>query len=404
MLHSSFRLEEIVNIKTLQIIQDKFTELTYLAAVITDAEGQPVTVPSNFRRICRLIRSNPTGYQRCMESDAIGGREARRQCKPYVYTCHAGLVDLAAPIIVNSQYTGVFLCGQVFLPGQSPEILVADFLKRNSYLGLEKALAAELLGEVRVTDEENIKVAAEFLILMTNYIVEMGIANIVQEQLMAEMKAKSELEKLLRETEYKALQAQINPHFLFNSLNTIARLAYQEGAVKTERVVYSLAELLRLSIKNVDLISTIGEEIRYIKEYILIQETRFGDRIRFSINIEAGLDNVKIPNMVLQPLVENAIIHGLDSKGDGGVLDITVSKAGECVECVIFDNGAGIPSDLLKMLQEQQNTSASRQTTGLGIANVHRRIQYYYGEDYGVTLESKRGAGTRVRIKIPLIR
>ena len=403
MIHNSFKLAEIVNIKTLQIIQDKFTELTMLAAVITDADGQPVTVPSNFRRICRYIRSSPEGYQRCMESDAIGGREALRQCKPYVYTCHAGLADLAAPIIVDNQYIGVFLCGQVFLPEQFQDKLVADFMERNSYLGLDEAVVEELLREVTVISEENVKTAAEFLLLMTNYIVEMGIANIMQQQLMAEMKAKSELEKLLRESEYKALQAQVNPHFLFNSLNTIARLAYMEGASKTEIVVYSLADLLRNSLKNVDVISTIGEEIRYVKEYILIQEIRFGDRIKFRVNVDDVLINAKIPNMVLQPLVENAIIHGLDSKGDGGILNVSVTKAGECMECVIFDNGVGIPSELLEVLHKHKSSSKSGQITGLGITNVHRRIQYYFGEDYGVSIESERGTGTKVKVKIPYI-
>lgn len=403
MIHNSFKLDEIVNIKNLQIIQDKFTELTSLAAVITNADGQPVTEPSNFRRICRFIRSSPEGHARCMESDAIGGREARRQSKPYVYTCHAGLTDLAAPIIVNNQYIGVFLCGQVFLSGSFRNKLVDDFMKRNRYLALEEDEVKELLREVTVISEENVKTGAEFLMLMTKYIVEMGIANIVQQQLMAEMNAKAELEKLLRESEYKALQAQVNPHFLFNSLNTIARLAYMEGASKTETVVYSLADLLRNSLKNVDILSTIGEEIRYVKEYILIQEMRFGDRIEFRVGVDEGIINAKIPNMVLQPLVENAVIHGLDSKGEGGILDVSVTKEEECIECVVYDNGIGIRPDLLETLRKHKNVSKSGQITGLGIANVHRRIQYYFGEDFGISIESEREAGTRVKVKIPYI-
>lgn len=402
-MYNNYKLEEIVNIKTLQIIQNKFTDLTSLAAVITNAEGYPVTELSNFRKICHHIRSTPQGYRRCMESDAIGGREALRLCKPYVYTCHAGLTDLAAPIIVNNQYIGVFLCGQVYLPEQKEEMQTSYFMERNKYLGLKEDVVHELLKEVAVTTEENIKTAAEFLMLMTNYIIEMGIANIVQQQLLAEIKAKAELEKLLRESEYKALQAQVNPHFLFNSLNTIARLAYLEGAPKTETVVYSLADLLRNSLKNVDVISTINEEIRYIKEYILIQEVRFGDRIEFRLNIDEKVINAKIPNMVIQPLVENAIIHGLDSKAEGGILSISVIRAGNNLEIIIYDNGVGIPPDFLEVLNKHKHVSKSGQITGLGIANVHRRIQYYFGENYGVSIVSDQENGTKVKVKIPYL-
>ncbi|MEW6624443.1 MAG: PocR ligand-binding domain-containing protein [Bacillota bacterium] len=245
----SFSMEDIINIGVLQEIQDRFAEVTGLAAVIANSEGKPITNPSNFSSFCKYIRSSPRGFDCCVASDARGGKEAMLRRKTYIYTCHAGLTDLAAPIIVNNHYMGVFLCGQILLP-ESSDTDPESIWKRNIKLGLDKQLLLEKFSGIETTTENKIKAAAELLIIMTNYIVEMGIANIVQKQLMSEMKAKSELEKILKDTEYKALKSQINPHFLFNSLNTIARLAMLEGAEKTQEIIFVLASLLRNSLKN----------------------------------------------------------------------------------------------------------------------------------------------------------
>jgi ligand-binding sensor protein/two-component sensor histidine kinase len=398
----SFRLEEIINIKILQEIQDKFAEVTGLAAVITNAEGKPVTKPSNFSKFCQYIRSSPAGLKCCMNSDAKGGREAMQRREAVVYTCHTGLTDLAAPIIVNNQYMGVFLCGQILLP-DSPMHNPQVIWERNKRLALDREILLERFKEIETTTENKIKAAAELLIIMTNYIVEMGIANIVQKQLMSEMKAKTELERILRETEYKALQSQINPHFLFNSLNTIARLALTEGANKTQEVIYALSDLLRNSLKNSDKIISLQEEIKYIKEYLLIQETRFSDRIKVFFDIDDQTLTTKLPSMTLQPLVENAIVHGLEPKKDGGILRITARRADDQVMIEISDTGMGIPRSKVEKLLIRKDMNSSGQITGLGVANVHRRIQYHFGEEYGLKIESRLTHGTKVTVTIPFL-
>ncbi|MDN5324170.1 MAG: hypothetical protein PWQ67_2624 [Clostridia bacterium] len=401
MNNSSFLLEEIVDISILQEIQDKFAEATGLAAVITNAEGNPVTAPSNFSKFCKYIRSSQMGWQRCVMSDAKAGKEALHRGKTFIYTCPSGLTDLASPIIVNNQYMGVFLCGQIqlFHNVLSPE----EIRKRNYDLGLEMDLLIDNYKEIEIIDENKVKASAELLMLMTNYIVKMGIVNIVQQQLMSEMKAKSELEKILRETEYKALKSQINPHFLFNILNTIVSLANLEEAPKTQEVAYALSELLRNSLKNTDKVVNFKEEIDYVKKYLFIQETRFGDRIKIFFDIDEKIINTKLPAMTLQPLVENAIVHGLEPKKVGGILRITAFLDNNNVVIEISDTGLGMPKSIINEIFTEKYNNKGGHVTGLGIYNVHRRIQYHFGEEYGLQIESRINQGTKVKIIIPFI-
>lgn len=400
-VYPGLTLADIVNVKVLQEIQDKFSDATGLAAVIVDSAGQPVTKPSNFTQFCNLIRSTPPGLSRCMGSDDCGGRMAASQLCPSVYRCHAGLIDLGAPISINKQHLGGFLAGQVILPDDGHNI-ANSVLNGIADLNLNKSVVLDTLAEIRVVPEERIKAAADLLYIMTNYIVEIAMANITQKQLMDELKAKADLEKVLRETELKALQSQVNPHFLFNTLNTIARLALLEEAPRTQEVVYALSDLLRNNLRNIDEMVTVDEEIQYIKNYLLIQKMRFGDRIQATIEIPGLLLEQKIPVMTLQPLVENAIIHGLEPKRGGGNIHISGSLHGKQYELSITDTGVGVTnSQIERIFRNEKRVSGKGQTTGLGIINVHKRIQHYLGPECGLSLSGEQDRGTTVKISLP---
>ena len=397
----SLTLADIVNVKVLQEIQDKFSDATGLAAVIVDSAGQPVTTPSNFTRLCELIRSTPAGLRRCMGSDDCGGRMAASQLCPSVYRCHAGLIDLGAPIRIHQQHLGGFLAGQVILPHDGGGI-ANEVLTKVDDLKLDEEMVLDMLTELQVVPEKRVKAAADLLYIMTNYIVEIAMANITQTQLMDELKAKADLEKVLRETELKALQSQVNPHFLFNTLNTIARLALIEDAPRTQEVVYALSDLLRNNLRNIDEMVTVDEEIQYINNYLLIQKMRFGDRIQATIQLPTALMEQKIPVMTLQPLVENAIIHGLEPKREGGTIYISGGIHGSHYELHIADTGVGITDNQIeRIFRNEKKGSGKGQTTGLGIINVHKRIQHYFGQDCGLTINGAQAQGTTVTISLP---
>jgi len=401
-----FSLTNIVKIDILQNILDKFADATGLAAVVADREGVPVTEPSNFTDFCKIIRASEQGRRRCMLSDAHGGMKAKEIGGPYIYHCHSGLIDLAAPIIVEGQFIGTILCGQVVLTEEVKTRNVEEMIAcRTRDLNVDKEKLMRCFKKIEAIPKSRVHAAAELLSIVANYIVEMGVANIFHQELIEEIKARRELEQLLQNTELKALQSQINPHFLFNTLNTIARLALLENARQTEEVAYALSDLLRYSLRNIEEIVTLEKELDCVKKYLLIQKVRFGDRIKTRIDVEKELMETPIPLLTIQPIVENAIIHGLELKKRGGELRINGVLDENRVVIEVIDNGLGIPREKLKNLfKKKKKICKGGHTTGLGLMNVHKRLQHYFGPEFGLNVDSQVGKGTTVKITIPFKR
>jgi len=396
-----FTLLDFVNTKILNSIQDKFTQITGVHCVIADTEGQPLTKIDMFTRFCKLIRSIPDGKSRCEKCDRIKSMEAARKGEAIYYKCHAGLIDAAMPIVVNNQHMGNFLCGQVAL--EDDPLIIDDIKQRVRDFYIDESVLVAYLEDIEVVSKEKLITALEMMTLMTNYIAEMGAANIAQKQLMNEMKAKADLQNLLRETEYKALLAQINPHFLFNCLNTIGNVALLEEAHKTQELIYAMSDILRNLLKKTDKIVTLDEEMKYVNDYLMIQQARFGDRIQVIIEVDDELLRIKLPKFTVQPLVENAIMHGLEPKKEGGILTIKAFSQNDTLVIDVIDTGAGIPEDrMVEMRDKNFEKTSGGQMTGVGLANVHQRIRHYYGPKYGLELDNRPVHGCRVRVMVPL--
>jgi len=401
-----FSMANIVKIDILQDIQDKFADATGLAAVIVDVEGVPITKPSNFTDFCKIIRASERGRKRCMLSDAHGGMKAKEVGGPYIYHCHSGLIDLAAPITVKGQFIGTILCGQVVLAEELKTRNVEEMITcRTRDLEVDTKKLMRCFKKIEVSPKNRAHAAAELLSIVANYIVEMGTANIFQRELIEEIKARRELEQLLRNAELKALQSQINPHFLFNTLNTIARLAFLENAPQTEEVAYALSDLLRYSLRNIEEIVPLEKELECVKKYLLIQKVRFEDRIKIRLDVEEEIMKTPIPLLTIQPIVENAIVHGLELKKRGGELRINGVLDENRVVIEVIDNGVGIPREkLINLLKKGKKTPESGHTTGLGLMNVNKRLQHYFGPEFGLSVDSQVGKGTTVKITVPFKR
>ena len=202
-----------------------------------------------------------------------------------------------------------------------------------------------------------------------------------------------------RKSELKALQSQINPHFLYNTLDSIIWMA--EGK-KNEEVVLmtaSLARLLRQSISNEDEVVPIAQEIEYARGYLTIQKMRYKDKMEFQIDVDPSILHINLIKLVLQPIIENAIYHGLKYKESKGLLQVKgYMKDGNAVLQVI-DNGVGMDADTLAHIYDKHKVNY--QSNGVGVYNVQKRLQLYYGSDYGIVYESERGKGTTATITIP---
>lgn len=400
-------LKNVIDVEVLQEIQDKFATATGLAAITVDYRGNPVTRYSNFSTFCKLIRSNHICREACYQSDAHGGLEAARKRKPYIYRCHAGLVDFAVPIIVKDQYLGSLLAGQAKV--ENDKFMKLDKIMKEVYNWKNDQEILKAYEHIVHISYNKLVAAAQMMFIVSNYIVEKCINSFVQQELnskklelMEEMKKRVELEKEIKDLELKALQSQVNPHFLFNSLNTIARLALIEKANKTEEIVYALSDILRYTLKNVNRIVTIEEEVMHIERYMKIQSIRFGDRINFKIHIPDEIKKVKIPFMTLQPLVENAVIHGIEPKVDGGTIIVRGKSTHNQVIIEILDDGVGIPNEKLKdMLSNKQHSEDITNSIGIGLSNVNERLCYYFGSECRLKIESSIDVGTTIKVIIP---
>jgi len=210
-----------------------------------------------------------------------------------------------------------------------------------------------------------------------------------------------------RKAELKALQAQINPHFLYNTLNAITWQAVDQGASDISVMSNSLGKFFRIALSKGSEIITIGEELEHITSYLAIQEIRYKSKMVYRIEVEDDIRELYIIKLVLQPLVENAIYHGIKLKETPGFIHITVHRLagkdmGPVIKICVADNGPGIEDEKLNQINNNLKSGIIDRESGYGIYNVNERLRLYYGQAFGLTYESKYGEGTRAVMIIPV--
>lgn len=204
-----------------------------------------------------------------------------------------------------------------------------------------------------------------------------------------------ELEFLLAQNEVKSLEKQIKPHFLFNTLNLVARLIYLGKSEESLEVVYALSKLLRYTLEKKELVR-LRDEVQYVKNYLFIQQSRYGDALKYQMDISENILNCLIPTLALQPLVDNAIKHGLEPKGGGSIL-IFGRRDGNQVVLKVIDDGVGFEEEK-NPLKQGAGKAAS---IGSGLQNIKKRLQFYYGDDFKLNIVSRPEKGTEVSIILP---
>ncbi|WP_058308656.1 sensor histidine kinase [Gracilibacillus massiliensis] len=224
------------------------------------------------------------------------------------------------------------------------------------------------------------------------------------QSLIKEIKDQSEQEMLMKDLELKHLQNQIHPHFLFNTLNTVSKMAYLEDARSTSNLIDSLASMMRHSLGDLKKFVHLQDELKMVTDYVHIQRMRFMERIEFHVDPLADHLNVAIPRLTLQPLVENAFIHGLEALEDGGRIDVLIHESDTVVVIEVCDNGIGISPEKQAKLIKMEDDQHIGHVTGIGLANVIKRLQLFYQKENVLEIESEVGKGTVIRLKIPKYR
>ena len=207
-------------------------------------------------------------------------------------------------------------------------------------------------------------------------------------------------QKQIRNAELEALQQQINPHFLYNTLASIKFLVQQGSKEEAAATINALISLLQNAIGHVSETITIGQELVNLRNYVFINQKRYGDRIKVSYFAAPDCLQYHIPRLILQPFIENSFFHAFNRKPEGSI-HVMVWREGELLICEVVDNGDGMEVTVDSALPNVKN---KRQLfTGIGVRNVNERIKLIYGEAYGVSISSERGEGTKVRIVLPLV-
>jgi len=202
----------------------------------------------------------------------------------------------------------------------------------------------------------------------------------------------AQLETRLAEAQLQALQRQLHPHFLFNTLHTISALMHR-NIEAADAMLARLSDLLRLTLDQVGTqVVTLKEELDFVEKYLEIERTRFGDRLQVRIDAEPGTLDASVPNFILQPLVENALRHGVGPKLGGGSVEVTTQRIGDRLRLVVRDDGRGVPPEKLNAFN-----------TGVGLGNTRSRLEHLYGSTHRFEFEAPPAGGLAVTIEVPFV-
>lgn len=210
-------------------------------------------------------------------------------------------------------------------------------------------------------------------------------------------------ERKMRKAELRLLQEQINPHFLYNTLDAIVWMIEDGKSEQAENMVVSLSTFFRTVLSRGREFISIREEVQHIRSYLEIQKARYQDILSYEIQVAPELYPYETLKMTLQPLVENALYHGVKNKRSGGLIRISGERDGKLIRFKVEDDGIGMNAEALTHLQEEIRRPCKETDTGFGMANVNERIRMNFGADYGLMIESEEGKETRVWVTIPAV-
>lgn len=395
------KLGDIINLDSLQEIQDTFAKATGMAAIAVNYQGEPLIKYSSFTKFCTKLREYPEYFEKCRRSDAHSSLESARSGRICIHRCHSGLVDFAIPIIVEGEYVASMLAGQAKVDSFEKYPINTDLIKLSEGIFADNPELKELYDEIPVLPFNRIYEAAQLMYLTLNHTVQQYLMNKKTLDLLEEQKKKIELEKQYNDLEVKLHHSQVTPHFLFNALNTAGRQAYLEGAQKTQEIIYSLADMYRYSMNYSGLLIPVEQEVQNLRNYLFIQKIRFGDLLSLHLEFDEGIMEYIVPAMGLQIFAENSIRHGLEKKEKMGTVSIVGFKKNGRLYFEIEDNGAGMSAERLRILNDPHYIDSAKPKTGIGIYNVHKRLQYFFPDDYWIYFEAPLEGGVKVELSMP---
>lgn len=364
---------------------------------VLDAEGNIVYHPKQQLMYGGLKTENIDAIMECEEDSLIidEGGESK------LYTMSKS--KRTGWTVVGAAYTSELLKNNE--QAQMWYLLVASILLL-AVIGISGIISREITKPIRSLRDSMRKVQngqfdTHVEVITENEIGSLGRSfNLMTSEIRALMEQNVYEQKQKRKSELKALQAQINPHFLYNTLDSIIWMSEAGENDEVVEMTSALARLLRQSISNDQEEVELEKEIEYVKNYLTIQKMRYKDKLEFFIYVDPRVAHVPVIKLVLQPLVENAIYHGIKYKETKGNLKIYARPVDGRVEIVVADDGIGMDEDVMEHIFDEHRKEQKR--NGVGVPNVQKRLKLQYGSEYGIRYESVKGAGTKAVITIPV--
>lgn len=394
---------ELTDQTNLREVQNKFAAATGLTVSLVGPDGVLPSQPVNPPDFCRLCISY------CGRCEFLTGDNHRAKAGEELewLRCSYGLVAVRMPVRVSGVTVMWIICGHVFVDTPSrTESAKAEQLENQVRSGREMN---SLYDRVEMVSRNRLISAADLLRVTANSLSRIFLSAVREKELqeyrlkwLQEQNEKMALEADLHKTRIALIEAQVNPHFLFNTLNLIAESAVVNGNNDTADIVYALADLLRFSLKRVGHPIHLKEELEYIQNYLHIQQCRFPGTFAWAIEVPETFLNLTIPAMMLQPLVENFFVHGLILNGDQkGFLRLKACLENDCLKITVEDNGRGFCPGRLEKIRRALEAEHYDLPTGTGIRGVFWRLKHYFGGQASLKLESQMGRGTKVEISLP---
>ncbi len=363
---------------------------------VLDAEGNIVYHPKQQLMYGGLKTENIDAIMECREDSLIIDEGGDSKLYTMSKSKRTGWT------VVGAAYTSELLKNNE--QAQMWYLLVASILLL-AVIGISSIISREITKPIRSLRDSMRKVqngqfGTHVEVITENEIGSLGRSfNLMTSEIRALMEQNVYEQKQKRKSELKALQAQINPHFLYNTLDSIIWMSEAGENDEVVEMTSALARLLRQSISNDQEEVELEKEIEYVKNYLTIQKMRYKDKLEFFIYVDPRVAHVPVIKLVLQPLVENAIYHGIKYKETKGNLKIYAKPVDGRVEIVVADDGIGMDEDVMEHIFDEHRKEQKR--NGVGVPNVQKRLQLQYGSEYGIRYESVKGAGTKVVITIP---
>ncbi len=393
-LDHKFDLLSFLDKEAVQKLLDELANSLNQSIRLISPEGDCLMVSDNRPLLCRRLEKCG---DHCRRNIKKGINEINSWGQSHFINCCGRVTSIIIPIITRNIISGYIKCGEFFLSSEDQSAM-RDFLAEpgRGLILAEGEDPETLTAGISLDKKNRIYTLAENTQAVARYIAEMSMVIARQKEqeynqlsLLKGRMIETQLKQALQEAELKLLQSRLNPHFLFNTLNTIGHLAYLEGAEKAAGLVHNLSGILRTALGKVKTLIPLSEEVDLLKGYLNIQKARFGRKLQTTIEIDQELGDFLIPGLTLQPIVENSVIHGLESNLGQLHIEIKIRRSQDKIRLSVVDNGPGL-------------MEGPAQPYGVGLNSVIARLRHHFQDYFSFNLVNRPEGGVQTLITLPL--